>query len=41
MIAPEKSHKNISDYRQFLFKKRFEIDNKLSSEKMKNSDNYI
>ena len=43
MIASEKSHQNLSDYNQFLFKKRFEV-NKVwifSSEKMKNSGNCI
>ena len=28
MIASEKSHQNLSDYNQFLFKKRFEVDEK-------------
>ena len=35
MIISEKSHQNLSDYNQFLFKKRFEFDKKqiFSSEK--------
>ena len=52
MIASEKSHQNISDYNQFLFKIRFEVENLkkkcevnkhqiFSSEKMRNSGNCI
>ena len=43
MIASEKSHQNISDYNQFLFKKRFEVNKNrfFSSEKMRNSGNCI
>ena len=43
MIASEKSHQNLSDYNQFLFKKRFEVNKKqiFSSEKMRNSGNCI
>ena len=43
MIASEKSHHNISDYNQFLFLKRFEVDTKriVSSGKMRNSGNSI
>ena len=28
MIASEKSHQNLSDYNQFLFKKRIQVDKK-------------
>jgi len=28
MIASEKSHQNLSDYKPFLFKKRFEVNKK-------------
>ena len=43
MISSEKSHTNLSDYNQFLFKKRFEVNKKqiFSSEKMGNSGNCI
>ena len=43
MIASEKSHQNQSDYSQFLFEKRFEVNKKhiFSSEKMRNSGNFI
>ena len=43
MIASEKSHLNLSDYNQFLLKKRFEDDKKqiFSNEKMRNSGNCI
>ena len=39
----KKSHQNLSDYDQFLFKKRFEVNKKqiFSSEKMRNSENCI
>ena len=35
MIASEKSHQNLTDYNQFLLKKRFEVNKKNSSEKIK------
>ena len=44
MIVSEKSHQNLSDYIQFLFKKRFEVDKKKGLflvKKMRNSGNYI
>ena len=43
MIVSEKSHQNLSDYFQFLFKKSFEVNKKgiIYSEKMRNSGNYI
>ena len=43
MIASEKSHQNLSDYNQFLFKKRFEVIKKqiFSGEKMRNSGKCI
>ena len=45
MIASEKSHQNPSDYKQFLFKKRFIKINKkqffFSGETIINSDNCI
>ena len=43
MIVSEKSYQNNSDYLQFLFKKRFEVNKKgiISSEKMIDSGNYI
>ena len=43
MIPLEKSHQNLSDYNQFLFKKRFEVNEKqiFSSEEMRNSGNCI
>ena len=44
MIASEKSHQNRSDYKQFLFKKTFEVHKKnqiISSEKMRNPGNCI
>ena len=39
MIASEKSHHNLSDYTQFLFKQRFEVKKLIffSGEKMRNS----
>ena len=38
MTVSKKSHQNLSEYIQFLFKKRFEIDNKeiISSGKIRN-----
>ena len=43
MIASEKSHQNISDYNKFLFRKKFEVNQKncFSSEKMRISGNCI
>ena len=43
MIVSEKSHKILSDYIKFLFKKIFEVNKRgiISSEKMKNSGNYV
>ena len=43
MIVSEKSHQNLSDYIQFLFKKRYDLMKKgiISTEKMRNSGNYI
>ena len=43
MIASEKSHQNLSDYIQFLFKNRFEANKKqiISSKKMRNSGNCV
>ena len=43
MIESEKSHQNPSDYNQFLFKKRFELDKKqiFYSEIIRNYGNYI
>ena len=43
MILSEKSHKNISDYIQFLIKNIFEVNKKwiISSEKIRNSGNNI
>ena len=43
MIASEKSHENLSDYNQLLFKKRFEVNIKpiFTNEKMRNSDNCV
>ena len=43
MTASGKSHKYLSDYNQFVFKKRFEFNKKqiISSEKIKNSGNCI
>ena len=43
MIVLEKSHQNLSYYIQFLLKKGIEFNKKgiISSEKMKNSGNYI
>ena len=43
MIASEKSHQNLSDYNQFLFKNRFEANKKqiISSKKMINSGNCV
>ena len=42
MIASEKSHQNLSDYNQFLFKKIFEVHKKKNSgEKMRNVGNCI
>ena len=42
-IAWEKTDRNLSDYNQFLFKKRFEVNKKqiFFSEKMRNSDNCV
>ena len=43
MIASENSYQNLSNYNQFLTKKRFEVNKKkqiFSSEKIRNSDNY-
>ena len=39
MIASEKLHQNLTDYYQFLFKNRYEVNKKqiFSSEKMTNS----
>ena len=43
MIISEKSHQVLSHYIQFLFKIRFELNEKgiISFEKMRNSSNYI
>ena len=43
MFASEKSHQNLSDYNQFLFKNRFKANNKqiISSKKMRNSGNCV
>ena len=43
MIASEKSHQNIPDYDQFLFKNRFEVDKKsiFSSVRMRKLGNCI
>ena len=43
MIASEKSLQNLSDYSNFLFKKRFEVNKKqfFPSEKIRKSDNCI
>ena len=43
MIISEKSHQNLSDYSQFLLKKKFENNKKqiFSGEKMGNSGKYI
>ena len=43
MIALKKSHQNLSDYNQFLFQKRFEVNKKhiFNSEKMRNLGNCI
>ena len=43
MIASEKSHQNLSDWNQFLFIKRFKVDEKqiFPSELMRNSGNCI
>ena len=42
MAASEISHQNLSDYIQFLFEKRFDVNKKgiISSEKMRNSSYY-
>ena len=41
MIVSETSHKNLSDYNQFIFKNRFEVTIKqiFSSKKMRNLGN--
>ena len=42
MIASEKSHQNLLDYNRFLFLKYIKLKKWiLSSEKMRNSSNYI
>ena len=43
MMASEKLNQNLSDYNQFLLKKRFEDNKKqiFSSEKMRNSGNCV
>ena len=43
MNASEKSHQILSNYKQFIFKKRFEVNKRqiFASEKMINSGNYI
>ena len=44
MIVLKKSHKNLSYYNQFLFKKKFEFNKKkeiIFSKKLRNSGNYI
>ena len=43
MIASQRTDKNMSDYNQFLFKKRSDVNKKpiYSSEKMSNSGNCI
>ena len=43
IIASEKYHKNLSDFNQFLFKKRFQVNKKqiFSSKKMRNAGNCI
>ena len=43
MVASEKSHRNLSEDNQSLFKKRFEVNEKqiLPTEKMKNSGNCV
>ena len=43
MIVSEKSHQNLSDYKQFLLKKRIEVNNKgiYPNENIINSGNYI
>ena len=42
MIVSENSHPDLSDYIQFLFEKRFEVNKKgiISSPKMRNSGNF-
>ena len=41
MIASEKSHQNLSDYIQFLLKKRYSIEKRIIySKRMRNSGNY-
>ena len=40
MVPSKKYHQIVSDYNQFLFKKRFEV-NKKTSENMRNSGNLI
>ena len=42
MNVSEKSHQNLSDYIQFLFKKGFKLNIKsiISSEKLRNPSNY-
>ena len=40
LIISEKTHQNLSDYNHFIFKNRFEVNNKLfSSEKLRYSGN--
>ena len=43
MTVSEKSHKNLFDLFQLLFKKRFEVNNEgiISGDKMRNYGNYI
>ena len=43
MIVSEKSHQNLSDYIQFLFRKDLNMRKEgiISNEKMRNSGNYI
>ena len=42
MILSEKTHQNLSEYSQFLFKKKLNLVKKdiISSEKIRNSGNY-
>ena len=43
ILASEESHQYLLDYKQFLYKKRFEVNKKpiFSGKKIKNSDNLI
>ena len=43
MIVSEKSYQNLSEYNQFLIKKRFEVKKKeiITSGKIRNSGDYI